>query len=188
MTQHATVETLAQTVRSYRNMIDKTISQLTDDEFFKRPSPQFNSVAVILRHLGGNLSSRWTDFLTTDGEKESRDRDQEFADWKGSREELMDYFSLGWTCLTNAIDQINETNLSQKIKIRGEVHTVIQALVRSVTHISYHVGQIAILARMAHAGDWNWLTVAPNKSAEFNQQTWGTSKSRSVFDTNTELD
>ena len=179
--EHETVDILRDTVRSYRKLVDRTLEQLSDEEFFRRPAPGTNSVAVILRHLGGNLASRWTDFLTTDGEKQSRDRDQEFADWEGTRIELMHYFETGWKALTDALNEIDETVLDQTIFIRGESHTVRRALIRSVTHLTYHVGQISMTARMAHDGNWDWLTIPPNRSAEFNRENWGTSKSRAVF-------
>ena len=176
------VEIIRQTVNSYRRMIDETQSQLTDEEFFERPSGKVNSVAIILRHLGGNLVSRWTDFLTTDGEKPTRNRDLEFADWEKSRVELMEYFDTGWNVFTKAISEISDENIDAQIFIRGEPHTVMQALVRSLTHVTYHTGQIALVARLVHDGEWNWLTIPPDKSSEFNQETWGTSKSRAVFD------
>lgn len=175
---------IAETVSSYRRMIDATVEQLSDAELFARPRTDLNSVAVLLRHLGGNLQSRWTDFLTTDGEKESRDRDREFQDWQGDRDSLIAYFDQGWVALTSAIQQIDKSNLDQKICIRGEEHTIPQALARSVTHIAYHVGQIAIIGRMVHDGDWHWLTIAPGQSQKHNQATWGTSRSRSVFGEN----
>ena len=168
-------------VTSYRRMIDATIEQLTDDELFIRPVPNVNSVAIILRHLGGNLRSRWTDFLTTDGEKPDRNRDAEFLDWNGDRQSLMSHFDSGWNALVVAIESLNDDNLGQCVQIRGESHTIPQALTRSITHITYHVGQIAIVARQVHNGDWRWLTVAPGNSSQFNEQTWGTSASRSIF-------
>ena len=182
-TSNETIETFRQTVTSYRKMIDETLSQITDEELFERPSGGINSVAIILRHLGGNLVSRWTDFLTTDGEKSSRNRDLEFADWNGSRVELMQYFDTGWNAFTNALSEINDEHLDTQIFIRGEPHTLMQAIVRSVTHITYHTGQIALVSRLVHDGEWNWLTIAPNESNKFNEDTWGTSKSRAVFDT-----
>ena len=110
----------------------------------------------------------------------------EFADWDGSRRELMDYFDTGWQALTDALESIDDTNIESKVLIRGESHTVMQAAIRSVTHISYHAGQISLVARMVHEGEWNWLTIAPNSSSEFNNETWGTSKSRAVFDNDQE--
>ena len=170
-----------QTIAGYRNLIDQTIQQLNDEELRARPSPDANSVATILRHLGGNLKSRWTDFMTSDGEKPDRDRDREFQDWDGDRESLMEYFDDGWKALGNAIDTMSDENLGKTILIRGEEHSIPQALTRSITHLSYHAGQIALIARLVHSGEWNWLTVAPGKSQEFNRKTWGTSASRSVF-------
>lgn len=178
-----TIETIRQTVNSYRKMINETLTQITDEELFERPSEGINSVAIILRHLGGNLVSRWTDFQTTDGEKSTRNRDLEFADWDGSRVELMQYFDTGWNAFTHALSEINEENVDTQIFIRGEPHTAMQALVRSLTHVKYHTGQIALVSRLVHDGEWNWLTIPPNQSNEFNQQAWGTSKSRAVFDT-----
>jgi hypothetical protein len=175
------VESVAANVASYRHMIDATVAQLSDAELRERPRPDMNSVAVLLRHLGGNLQSRWTDFLTTDGEKPGRNRDSEFTDWSGERAELIAYFDTGWRLLTDAIDLIRELNDDQEILIRGERHTIADALMRSVAHVSYHVGQIAIISRMVHRGEWQWLTIAPGKSAEHNSQTWGTARSRSVF-------
>lgn len=170
-----------ETVTSYRRMIDATLDQLTDAELFARPAPDINSVAVILRHLGGNLRSRWTDFITTDGEKPDRDRDREFLDWDGDRISLIQYFNSGWDALLGALESIDEENIAATIHIRGEPHTIPQAITRSVTHVSYHVGQIAIIARMVHDGEWRWLTIAPGSSAEHNAKTWGTVASRSIF-------
>lgn len=124
------------TVETYRRMIDGTVNQLSDDQLHSRPRPDMNSVAVILRHLGGNLKSRWTDFLTTDGEKPDRDRDQEFTDWYGDRVSLMAYFDSGWTALTRAIQQIDASHVDQTIFIRGEQHDLALALTRSLTHLS----------------------------------------------------
>ncbi len=170
-----------QTVASYRRMIDGCVEQLTDEELMQRPTEGINSIAIILRHLGGNLRSRWTDFLTTDGEKPDRDRDTEFLDWQGDRDSLLQYFDSGWQALNSALASIDETNVHREIFIRGEAHTLPLAIERSLTHIAYHVGQIAMIARIVHSGDWRWLTVRPGGSAEHNAQTWGTAASRSVF-------
>lgn len=178
---HIWFNAMRETIVSYRRMIDAMIEQLTDDELFTRPAPTANSVAVILRHLGGNLRSRWTDFLTVDGEKPDRDRDSEFLDWDGDRHSLLSYFNSGWEALAAAVESLDENNVDQTIHIRGEPHTIPQALTRSVTHITYHVGQIAIIARLVHDGDWKWLTVAPGTSKDFNKQTWGTPASKSVL-------
>jgi uncharacterized damage-inducible protein DinB len=170
-----------ETIAGYRQMIDATVDQLSEDELHAAPAEGINSVAVILRHLGGNLQSRWTEFLTTDGEKPTRDRDTEFDDWAGDRESLMAHFDAGWSCLLASMDQLTPDNISTTIYIRGEAHSIPQAIARSVAHIAYHVGQILIVSRMVHDGDWNWLTIAPGQSQQHNQQTWGTAASRSTF-------
>ncbi len=175
------IDAMRQTVASYRRMVDASVGQLTDEEIHTRPEPDVNSVAIIVRHLGGNLQSRWTNFLTTDGEKPDRDRDAEFLDWDGDRESLMEYFDRGWSALVSAIESIDNENVDQVIHIRGEPHTIAEALTRSVTHLSYHVGQIVLIARMVHVGQWQWLTIAPGLSADHNNRTWGTKASRSVF-------
>ncbi|PQO45524.1 DinB family protein [Blastopirellula marina] len=166
---------------SYRRMIDGTLAQLSDEEFFQRPAAEINSVAVIIRHLGGNLTSRWTDFLTTDGEKPTRNRDEEFADWPGDRASLMRYFDAGWQQLLAAIEEAAKLDPTTPIFIRGESQTLASALARSLTHLSYHVGQISLIARTVHEGRWHWLTIGPGESQRHNEQTWGTSQSRSVF-------
>ena len=175
------VDVMRSTISSYRRMIDATIEQLTDAELFARPEPNINSVAIILRHLGGNLESRWTEFMTTDGEKPNRDRDSEFLDWDGDRSSLMEYFDSGWGALVRAVESIDDGNIDTIIHIRGEPHSLPQALTRSVTHLTYHVGQIAMIARMVHQGDWKWLTIAPGSSTKHNDQTWGSNQSRSIF-------
>lgn len=175
------LDAMVSTVRSHRSMIDAAVSQLSDEELRRNPAPEINSVAVILRHLGGNLKSRWTDFLTTDGEKPDRHRDQEFDDWSDDRASLMAHFEAGWTCLENALAELSDEAIAAEIEIRGEAHTVPLAIDRSITHIAYHVGQIVMIARMVHDGPWKWLTVAPGDSQQHNQRTWGTAASRSTY-------
>ena len=167
-------------IDGYRRMIDAAVVQLTDDELTQRPAAEVNSVAAILRHLGGNLRSRWTDFLTSDGEKPDRNRDAEFADWPGDRASLMAYFDAGWQTMRDSLAALTADDLTKKVTIRGEQHSVQQAIVRSITHTSYHVGQIMLVARLVHDGTWRWLTIAPGGSAAHNQQTWGTAASRGV--------
>ena len=175
------IEAVSETVVSYCRMIDAIVAQLSDAELHSRPAADINSVAIILRHLGGNLRSRWTDFLTTDGEKPDRNRETEFQEWDGDRDSLMAHFDAGWEALTAAIQLVNRSNIDQQVLIRGEPHSIPQALTRSMTHLTYHVGQMAIIARMVHDGDWRWLTTAPGDSAQHNDRTWGTNASRSVF-------
>ena len=169
-----------ETIDGYRRMIDSAVMQLSDDEFTRRPAADINSVAVILRHLGGNLLSRWSDFLTTDGEKPNRNRDVEFQDWPGDRRSLLAHFDIGWKTMREALAALNTDDLAQNVTIRGERHTVQQAIQRSLTHTAYHVGQIMLICRLVHMGDWQWLTIPPGSSTLHNQQTWGTAASRGV--------
>jgi len=176
------------TLLAYRRMIDATVDQLSDEALWQRPGDEFNSVAVLLRHLGGNLKSRWSDFMTTDGEKPNRNREKEFEDWEGNRQSLLEYFDEGWAELTSAVKSLDSGNIERTISIRGEPHSIAQALLRSLTHITYHTGQITMAARMVHNGPWKWLTIAPGNSAEFNSQNWGEASSRAVFAQKTKSD
>jgi uncharacterized damage-inducible protein DinB len=167
-----------ETIDSYRRMIDGAVQQLSDEELRQRPAEGINSVAVILRHVAGNLHSRWTDFLTTDGEKPTRNRDEEFADWPGDRASLEKYFDNAWHVFRHSIESLSDDDLTKSVTIRGEPHTVPQAIERSLTHTAYHVGQIMLVARLVHVGKWKWLTIRPGGSQQHNQQTWGTAASR----------
>jgi len=166
------------TIDSHRRMVDGAVQQLTDEEFFGRKAEGMNSVAVILRHLGGNLLSRWTDFLTSDGEKPNRNRDSEFEDWPGDRASLMAFFDSGWQVWRTSIESLTADDLTKTVTIRGEPHSVPLAIQRSITHTAYHVGQIVLIARLIHDGNWNWLTIRPGGSQQHNEQTWGTAASR----------
>jgi uncharacterized damage-inducible protein DinB len=167
-----------ESIDGYRRMIDGAVKQLSDEELVRRPAEGINSVAVILRHLGGNLLSRWTDFLTTDGEKLDRNRDSEFEDWPGDRASLLAFFDRGWQAWRTSIESLSGDDLTKSVTIRGEPHTVPLAIQRSLTHTAYHVGQIMLIARTIHAGDWKWLTIRPGGSRQHNQQTWGMAASR----------
>src|SRR3954451_542625 len=171
---HAAIET----IDSHRRLVDGALKQLSEEEFFGRKAEGINSVAVILRHLGGNLLSRWTDFLTSDGEKPSRNRDSEFEDWPGDRASLMAFFDSGWQVWRKSIESLTADDLSKTVTVRGEPHSVPLAILRSLTHTVYHVGQIMLISRLTHEGGWQWLTIRPGGSQEHNQQTWGMPASR----------
>lgn len=157
---------------------ERAIEQITDDELRRRPATGFNSVATVMRHVGGNLVSRWTDFLTTDGEKPTRNRESEFADWPGTRAELLEHWNRGWNAYFNALEQLTDEDLSKTVFIRTQPHTVPQAIIRTVDHMAYHVGQIVYLSRLMHSGDWQWLSIAPGESDAFNRKL-GSSNSKS---------
>jgi hypothetical protein len=130
--------------------------------------------------MGGNLVSRWTDFLTTDGEKPTRHREGEFADWEGTRAELMAHWERGWAALLATIQSLKAEDCAKTVTIRRQTHTVRQAIVRALDHCAYHVGQMVYLSRLMHAGaggrDWKWLTVAPGQSAALNEKLMGRGK------------
>lgn len=178
MSQNYWITASLETIDSHRRLLDGALKQLTDEELVRRPTNGINSVAVILRHLGGNLQSRWIDFLTTDGEKPSRNRDSEFEDWPSDRASLMAFFDKGWHVCRSTIEALTDADLAKTVTIRGEPHSVPLAIQRSLTHNAYHIGQIMLIARSIHDGDWHWLTIRPGGSQQHNQQTWGTAASR----------
>ena len=157
------------TFGKYKQMAEKAFGQLDDDSFFRKPGNESNSVAVIVKHLAGNFRSRFTDFLTTDGDKPWRNRDDEVgigAD--DSREHLLIEWERGWAALFQALDGLGEEDCLTTVRIRGEEHTVLQALQRSLVHTAYHVGQIVYLARLLKTDDWKWITIPPGQSEKWN--------------------
>lgn len=155
--------------RNYKLLAERAIEQVSDEEFFATIDEEANSIAVIVKHIAGNLRSRWTDFLTTDGEKPDRNRDSEFEMMGDTRESLMKFWEDGWQTLFNAIEPLTPEDFSKTITIRGEPHTVVEAINRQLTHYSYHIGQIVLLAKHFRSAEWKSLSVPKNKSAEFNQ-------------------
>lgn len=150
--------------RRHKDLADRAISGLNDAAFFHRPGEAVNPIALIVKHLAGNLLSRWTDFLTSDGEKPTRDRDTEFAlTDQDSRQALTTAWERGWQTLFDTLASLHEPDLERVVTIRGEPHRAQQALVRSATHMAYHVGQILYLARWLRP-EGQWLTLAPGSS------------------------
>ena len=161
------------TFQSNKRLAERAIEQLSDDKLRLALDEHTNSIAVIMKHVAGNLISRWTDFLTTDGEKPTRNRDDEFVDTFTSRDELMAHWERGWSCVDDTISSLTTEDLSKSVTIRGDVHSVPLALQRSLGHTCYRVGQIIQLARH-HAGDnWNTLTIPRGESEQFNKTHWG---------------
>ena len=157
------------TFRNYKQMAEKSIAQVSDEEFFRTLDEEDNSMAIILKHIAGNMRSRWTDFLTTDGEKDFRQRDTEFELIDDTRESLMEYWELSWKTLFGAIEPLTVEDFERKVTIRGEDHTIIEAINRQMTHYAYHIGQITFLAKHFKSKDWKTLSVPKNKSTEFNE-------------------
>ncbi len=155
--------------RNYKKMAERAIEQISDEEFFALIDAEANSIAVIVKHIAGNLHSRWRDFLTSDGEKPDRHRDTEFELIGDTRESLMKFWETGWQTLFDAIEPLTVDDFSRTVPIRGEPHTIAEALNRQMTHYAYHVGQIVLLAKHFKSADWKTLSVPKNRSSEFNQ-------------------
>jgi hypothetical protein len=158
---------------AHKRLADRAVEQIPDDKLHLALDENTNSIAVIMKHVAGNLTSRWTDFLTTDGEKANRNRDGEFIDTFTTRAALLDCWERGWSCLMTTLRSLTPPDCAQTVTIRGQPHTVPLALSRSLAHTAYHVGQIVQVARF-HAGEkWNTLTIARGASEEFNRTRWG---------------
>ena len=164
------IESALGILKQYKTLADKGMVQISDEEFFRPPEPDSNSIAIIVKHVNGNLLSRWTDFLTTDGEKEWRDRDGEFEMDRMERIQLMQMWEKSWQCLFSSLESLTAHDLEKIITIRSEPHSVLEAINRTMAHISYHVGQIVFLAKMFKSGQWQTLTIAKRKSKEFNEK------------------
>ena len=162
-------------LRQYQQMGATTLNRLTDEQLNWRPHADANSVAHIVRHLEGNMRSRWTDFLTTDGEKPDRDRDQEFADdLYLTVAQARELWERGWACVWQALDPLTDDDLPRTVLIRAEPHTVQDAILRQLAHYPYHVGQMILLAKQfAAAGEWESLSIPKNRSTEFNRGMFG---------------
>ncbi|HXZ80907.1 MAG TPA: DUF1572 family protein [Terriglobales bacterium] len=156
-------------LRGYKRLGDSAFAQLRDEEFFRTLDSESNSVAITVKHLAGNMRSRFTDFLTSDGEKPDRQRDQEFELSTGTtREEVMRWWEQGWAWVFDAINPLKPEDLGRTVTIRGEPHSVLQAINRQIAHYAYHVGQIVILAKHFRGRDWKSLSIPRGKSEEYN--------------------
>ena len=156
-------------LKSYKKLADKAIAQLKDEEFFIELDKESNSVAVIMKHMAGNMFSRWTDFLTSDGEKANRNRDMEFViEPQTTKADVIDYWERGWKCVFGALEPLRPEDFEKRVTIRGEEHTIVQAINRQLTHYAYHVGQIVFLAKHFRSAQWKSLSIPRNRSAEFN--------------------
>lgn len=154
--------------RRYASILDQAIAQCADAAFYAVPCANGNSIAMLLAHLAGNLRSRFTDFLTTDGEKPWRDREGEFAQRAYDRAALLRQWTEAWNLLTSTLDALGEPDLDRQVTIRGVPLTVAEALARSSAHLAYHVGQIVLLARIQRGAEWQWISIPPGGSAAYN--------------------
>ena len=155
--------------KAYKKLAEKAIEQVTDQELFVTLDEEGNSIAVVMKHMAGNMLSRWTDFLTSDGEKPDRNRDMEFVIEEGTtKEAVLAYWERGWHAVFAAVEPLQPQDFERTVSIRGEAHTIVQAINRQLTHYSYHIGQIVFLAKHFRSSQWKSLSVPRNRSAEFN--------------------
>src|ERR671933_2961923 len=165
------IENALEEFRSMKALTDKAAAQVSDEEFFRTIDPESNSIALIMKHMAGNMRSRWTDFLTTDGEKPDRGRDSEFVlDPGTTRETVARWWEEGWRTVFAAIDPLTPDDVSRTVRIRGEPHTVLQAITRQIAHYAYHVGQIVLLAKHARGAAWQSLSIPKGASQRYQRR------------------
>jgi uncharacterized damage-inducible protein DinB len=155
-------------LRQYKHLVERAVAQVPDEALTATLDPESNSIATIMKHLSGNMRSRWTDFLTTDGEKATRNRDTEFETPPQTRAEMLAAWEAGWKCVFDTLEKLSDSDLGRRITIRSEPHSVMQAINRLLTHFSYHTGQIVYLAKHFASKDWKTLTIPRGKSTQFN--------------------
>lgn len=165
----------------YKLLGEKAINQLAEEQLFLALNDDTNSVALIVKHLSGNMLSRWTDFLTTDGEKDFRNRDAEFENNWSTKDEVMSHWDKGWNCFLNALESLQPEQLNTIIYIRNEGHTVMEAINRQLAHYPYHIGQIVFSAKQLKNGDWESLSIPKNKSQSYNSAKFAQEKKRQHF-------
>jgi hypothetical protein len=156
--------------RHYKKLAERAMSQVSDEQLFAELDEGANSLAIIVKHMAGNMRSRWVDFLTTDGEKADRNRDSEFVDPPATRAALMQLWEESWGHVFSALESLTDEDLGRTVTIRGEAHSVMQAVNRQVAHYSMHIGQIVMLAKHFAHDSWQSLSIPRNRSAEFNRK------------------
>lgn len=165
----------------YKLLGEQTFEQLEEAALFKKVEADQNSIAIIVNHLWGNMKSRWTDFLQSDGEKEWRNRDAEFEEIIQNKTDLLNKWNEGWACLFNALDAINANNFEQTIYIRNQGHTTVEAINRQLAHYAYHVGQIVLIGKMQKGKEWKSLSIPKGKSTEYNEKKFAKAKHQAHF-------
>jgi Protein of unknown function (DUF1572) len=164
------VEDSIDLLRYYKKMAERAMDQVTDNQLYEALDGAANSIAVVVKHMAGNMRSRWTDFLTSDGEKPDRNRDSEFVEPPATRAALLQTWEEGWARVFAALEPLSDADLGRTVTIRGEAHSVMQAINRQSAHYTNHIGQIVLLAKHFAGGRWQSLSVPRNKSADFNQK------------------
>ena len=156
--------------RQYKTLSERAMAQVTDEQLVTVLDAEMNSIAQVVKHMAGNMRSRWTDFLTTDGEKPDRNRDSEFVDAPTTRQAVLALWEQGWQYLFSALKPLSEQDLGRTVTIRGEAHSVMQAINRQMAHYSYHCGQIVLLAKHFKHDEWKSLSIPRQRSADFNRR------------------
>lgn len=165
----------------YKILGEKTFAQLNEDELFWQFNKESNSIAITVNHLWGNMKSRWTEFLTSDGEKEWRNRDLEFESVIKTKDEMLEKWNDGWRCLFDALNSIDEDNFYSEIFIRNQSHSIIDAVNRQMMHYAYHIGQIVYVGRMIKGNEWQSLSIPKGKSKDFNANKFSKGKHKGHF-------
>ena len=165
----------------YKMLGEKTFGQLKDQQLFQTPGPGNNSVAVIVQHLHGNMLSRWTDFLSSDGEKDWRKRDEEFEEILKDSREMMIRWEEGWACLFATLNNLTDADLDKTVYIRNEGHSVVDAINRQLCHYAYHVGQIVYIGKIMNGEKWTWLSIPKNRSKDYNDKKFSEEKGKRHF-------
>lgn len=181
MTANDYLESTRKQFEYYKLLGDKTFSQVEDEQLFWKYNEESNSMANIVKHLWGNMLSRWTDFLTSDGEKDWRNRDAEFEDTVKTRAELVEKWNEGWSCLFAALSSLKPEDLDKIIYIRNQGHTVMEAINRQLAHYPYHVGQIVFLGKMLSGSAWNSLSIPKGNSQSYNAEKFSQPKQKGHF-------
>lgn len=170
-----------QLFRYYKSLTEKSIEQLQENQIHDSPDPNQNSIAILMKHLAGNMISRWTNFRTEDGEKTWRNRETEFVDDFESYQELLEYWEKGWSVLFAALESIEDDELESIIYIRNDGHKLIEAIERHLAHVAYHTGQIVYLAKMFAGVNWKSLSIPKGKTEEYNQKKFNQGKGRGMY-------
>ena len=165
----------------YKTIGDKTLEQLSFEDMVYQPKEASNSISIIVKHMVGNMFSRWTNFLTEDGEKEWRQRDQEFEPTYKNKEELIEAWEMGWNCLFEAIRPLTDEDLTRIVYIRNEGHSVFEAIFRQLGHYPYHIGQIAYIGKIVKGNAWKSLSIPKGASTTYNKEKFSQDKDRCHF-------
>ncbi|HRI78006.1 MAG TPA: DUF1572 family protein [Cyclobacteriaceae bacterium] len=180
-TEQNFLESSIKLFKYYKGLGEKAITQLSDEEVLKKPNDASNSIALIVHHLSGNMLSRFTDFLTSDGEKPWRNREAEFEEGYADKKVMMDAWEKGWNCLLSAVENLKPEDLSKIIYIRNEGQTVLEAIQRQLAHYPHHVGQILYQAKILKGDDFKSLSIPKGRSTDFNKDKFGQEKTRKHF-------